>query len=265
MVMSKIVTDELWEIVEPLLPPAKERRFRYPGRKPVDNRVALSAILFVLKSGIAWEDVPAELGCCGMTAWQKLHQWQEAGVWQELHRVLLSKLHQADKVNWERARADSSTVRATQGGSGTGPNPTDRAKAGSKHHLLSDANGLPLAQHTTGANVPDIKQLEPLVDAIPPVQGKRGRPRRRPKKVQGDRGYDSQPHRDRLQKRGIEPVLAKRRTPHGSGLGKHRWPIERLVSWLHQPHRLRVRDERHQSIHQAFLTLAAAMVCFHAL
>ena len=78
--MSKIVTDELWEIVEPLLPPAKERRFRYPGRKPVDNRVALSAILFVLKSGISWEDVPAELGCCGMTAWKKLHQWQEAGV-----------------------------------------------------------------------------------------------------------------------------------------------------------------------------------------
>ena len=263
--MSKIVTDELWEIVEPLLPPAKERRFRYPGRKPVDNRVALSAILFVLKSGIAWEDVPAELGCCGMTAWQKLHQWQEAGVWQELHRVLLSKLHQADKVNWERALVDSSTVRATQGGSGTGPNPTDRAKAGSKHHLLSDANGLPLAQHTTGANVPDIKQLEPLVDAIPPVQGKRGRPRRRPKKVQGDRGYDSQPHRDRLQKRGIEPVLAKRSTPYGSGLGKHRWPVERLVSWLHQSHRLRMRDERHQSIHQAFLTLAAAMVCFHAL
>ncbi len=263
--MSKIVSDELWSIVEPLLPPAKPRRFRYPGRKPVDNRVALSVILFVLKSGLAWEDVPRELGCCGMAAWKKLREWQEAGVWDELHRVLLSRLHQADKVNWERALVDSSSVRATQGGSGTGPNPTDRAKAGSKHHLLSDANGLPLAQITTAANVPDIKQLEPLVDAIPPVQGKKGRPRRRPKKVQGDRGYDSQPHRDRLKKRGIEPVLAKRRTPHGSGLGKQRWPIERLVSWLHQPHRLRVRDERHQSIHHAFLTLAAAMICFHAL
>ena len=116
--MSKIVPDELWEIIEPLLPPVKERRFRYPGHKPVDNRVALSAILFVLKSGIAWEDVPAELGCCGMTAWKKLQEWQEAGVWQELHRVLLSKLHQADKVNWERALVDSSTVRAP---SGSGP------------------------------------------------------------------------------------------------------------------------------------------------
>jgi len=263
--MSKIVSDELWAFVEPLLPAAKARRFRYPGRKPVDNRVALSVILFVLKSGTAWEDVPQELGCCGMTAWKKLHEWQQAGVWQALHQVLLSKLQQADQVDWTRALVDSSTVRATQGGEATGPNPTDRAKAGTKHHLLSDANGLPLAQRTTAANVAAIKQLEPLLAAVPPVQGQRGRPRRRPDKVQGDRAYDSQPHRERLQARGIEPVLAKRRTPHGSGLGKQRWPVERLVSWLHQPHRLRIRDERRHAIHQAFLTLAAALICFHAL
>lgn len=263
--MSKIVSDELWAIVEPLLPPPKPRRFRYPGRKPVDSRVALSVILFVLKSGIAWEDVPRALGCCGMAAWNKLRQWQEAGVWPELHRVLLEKLHQAEQLNWQRAVVDASSVRATQGGQGTGPNPTDRAKAGSKHHVLSDANGLPLAQRTTAANVPDIKQLEPLVEAVPPLRGKRGRPRRRPKKVQGDRAYDSQPHRDRLRQKGIEPVLAKRRTPHGSGLGKHRWPIERLLSWLHQPRRLRIRDEKLPIIHQAFLNIAAAMICFHAL
>src|SRR4051812_14007376 len=92
--MRRLVSDELWSIVEPLLPPSKPRRFRYPGRRPVDNRVALTAILFVLKSGIAWEDVPQELGCCGMTAWNKLREWQELGVarvgsgksweWQEL-------------------------------------------------------------------------------------------------------------------------------------------------------------------------------------
>lgn len=260
-----LVSNELWEIIEPLLPPPKPRRFRYPGRKPIDNRVALTVILFVLKSGIAWEDVPHELGCCGMTAWNKLHEWQEAGVWQELHRVLLEKLHQADKLDWERALVDSSSVRATQGGPATGKNPTDRAKKGSKHHVLSDAHGLPLAQQITGANTPDIKQLEPLVEAVPTVRGNRGRPRRRPKKLQGDRGYDSQPHRDRLQQKGITPVLAKRRTPHGSGLGKYRWPVERLLSWLHQPRRLRIRDEKSQSIHQAFLTLAAALVCFAAL
>lgn len=260
-----LVTDELWEIVEPLLPAAKPRRFRYPGRKPVDNRVALTVILHVLKSGCAWEDVPQELGCCGMTAWKKLHEWQKAGVWQELHQVMLSKLQQADKLDWSRALVDSSSVRATQGGAATGPNPTDRAKKGSKHHEISDAQGLPLAGTVTGANVPDIKQLEPLLEAVPKVQGQRGRPRQRPDKVQADRAYDSQPHRQRLRDKGITPVLAKRRTPHGSGLGKYRWPVERLISWIHQPHRLRIRDEKRQDIHQAFLNIAHAMICFCAL
>jgi transposase len=77
-----------------------------------------------------------------MTAWKKLHEWQEAGVWDEWHRVLLSRLHQAQKVNWERALVDSSSVRATQGGSGTGSNPTDRAKAGSKSDVAASLHVL---------------------------------------------------------------------------------------------------------------------------
>jgi transposase len=208
---------------------------------------------------------PRFRGKINMAAWNKLYQWQELGVWEKLHQVLLEKLHQADKLDWQRAIVDSSSVRAIRGGEATGKNPTDRAKKGSKHHVLSEAKGLPLAQHVTGANVHDSKQLEPLVDAVPPLKGKRGRPRRRPRRVQGDRGYDSQPHRNRLRKRGIKPVLAKRRTPHGSGLGKTRWPVERLLSWLHQFRRLRIRDERLQSIHQAFLTIAASLICFAAI
>ncbi|HVF09977.1 MAG TPA: transposase [Abditibacteriaceae bacterium] len=74
-----MVSDELWATVEPLLPPPRPRHFRDAGRKPRDNRVASIVILLVLKSGIAWEDVPRELGCCGMAAWHKLRQWQEAG------------------------------------------------------------------------------------------------------------------------------------------------------------------------------------------
>ena len=263
--MSKIVSDELWAVIEPLLPPAKERRFRFPGRKPVDNRVALSAILFVLKSGIAWEDVPHEIGCCGMTAWKKLDEWQKAGVWQELHEVLLCKLQQAHNLNWERASIDSSLVRASGGGEEVGPNPTDRAKGGSKHHAVVEGGGLPLVVKVTAANKNDITRLKPLVEAIPAVQGKRGRPRKRPKKLLGDRGYDSEPHREWLRERGITPLLAKRRTPHGSGLGKYRWVVERFFSWIHDDRRLRVRDERCVHIHQAFLTLAAALVCFVAL
>lgn len=112
-----IVDDMLWELVEPLLPAPKPRRFRYPGRKPVNSRQALTGILFVLRSGIPWEMLPQELGCgCGMSCWRKLRDWTEAGVWSELHRVLLSQLQQADQIDWSRAVIDSSSVRAVFGG-----------------------------------------------------------------------------------------------------------------------------------------------------
>jgi transposase len=117
----------------------------------------------------------------------------------------------------------------------------------------------------TGANAHDVTQLVPLVDAIPPVRGKRGRPRRRPERLQGDRAYDSQPHRRELRRRGIQPVLARRNTEHGSGLGTTRWPVERTISWLHQFRRLRVRYDRNPKLHQAFLTLGATLICSYFL
>ena len=112
-----LVDDELWELIQPLLPPAKPRRKRYPGRKPVDNRKALSGILFVLKSGIPWEMLPQEMGCgSGMTCWRRLQEWQKAGVWQKLHELLLGKLRKADQIDWSRAIVDSASIRAVGGG-----------------------------------------------------------------------------------------------------------------------------------------------------
>lgn len=150
-------------------------------------------------------------------------------------------------------------------GKKTGPNPTDRRKAGSKHHVCVDGQGIPLSAILTKANRNDITQLLPLVDAIPPMAGKVGRPLHKPKCVQGDRGYDSQPHRDILHDRGIRTDLAKRGTPHGSGLGKTRWVVERSIAWLHQFRRLRTRYERRPSIHEAFLKLGCALICWRFL
>ena len=110
----------------------------------------------------------------------------------------------------------------------------------------------------TGANAHDVTQALELVDAIPAVKGKRGRPRKRPLQAQGDRGYDSEPVRKELKKRHIWPLLAKRGEPHGSGLGVHRWVVERSLSWLHQFRRLRVRYERRADIHEAFLAIGCA-------
>jgi transposase len=109
------VSDGLWERIEPLLP-KRERRFRYPGRMPFDDRLVLQGILFVLHTGIGWEHLPQELGFgCGMTAWRRLHDWQQAGVWQRLHELLLAELHAAGEIEWSRAIADSSHVQAKKG------------------------------------------------------------------------------------------------------------------------------------------------------
>jgi transposase len=109
------VPDGLWERIEPLLPKT-ERRFRYPGRKPLDDRALLQGILFVLHTGIGWEHLPQELGFgCGMTAWRRLRKWQQAGVWERLHELLLAELHAADQLEWERAIADGSHIQAKRG------------------------------------------------------------------------------------------------------------------------------------------------------
>ena len=117
----------------------------------------------------------------------------------------------------------------------------------------------------TSANRHDITQLLPLVDAIPPLRGCPGRPRRKPSLIQGDRGYDSQPHRDALRRRGIDTQLAKRRTPHGSGLGRTRWVVERTLAWLHRFRRLNMRYERRACVHEAFLMLGCSMICWNFL
>ena len=154
---------------------------------------------------------------------------------------------------------------AVCGGTQTGPNPTHRAKRGSKRHLICDGQGVPLAVRLTGANRNDSQEALALVDAIPPLQGDRGRPRCRPVCVLGDRGYDSMAIRHGLRARHILPVLAMRRTKHGSGLGRWRWVVERTFAWLNQFRRLRVRYDKRADIHEAFLSLACALICWHAL
>jgi transposase len=108
-----IIDDELWALIEPLLPPAKARRFRYPGRNPVGNRAALTGILFVLRSGICRNELFAEMGCgSGISCWRRLRDWQQACVWARLHEILLATLRAADRIAFSRVVIDSTSVRA---------------------------------------------------------------------------------------------------------------------------------------------------------
>jgi transposase len=243
---NPILDDELWALIEPLLPPPKPRRNRYPGRKPLDDRALLTGIiLFILQTGLRWDLLPREMGCgSGMSCWRRLRDWQAAGVWCRCRFLL-------DPRGGCRSK--------------TGPNPTDRARPGSKHHLITEAQGIPLAVILTGANRHDVTQLHALVDAIPPISGKRGRPLSKPRIVQGDRGYDHDKYRRPLHAAGITTEIARRGEPHGSGLGKTRWVVERTISWLHNFRRLRIRFERLAFIHEAFMKIACCVICWRKL
>ncbi|WUA21192.1 IS5 family transposase [Streptomyces canus] len=243
------VDDGLWERIEPLLP-VIERRFRNPGRRRLDDRRVLCGILIVLYTGIPWRYLPQELGFgSGMTCWRRLREWNEAGVWQRLHEVLLAELRVAGILDLSRASVDSSHLRAMKGGAATGPSPVDRGKTGSKHHVIVEAHGIPLAATLTGGNRNDVAQLIPLIRAVPPTRGKRGQPLRRPKHLYAE----------------ITPHIARPRHEHGSGLGVHRWVVESAIALLHCFRRLRIRWEIRDDIHQGFITLGCAVICWRRL
>jgi transposase len=200
------VPDALWERIEPLLPKTS-RRFRYPGRKALDDRRVLQGILFVLHTGIGWEHLPQELGFgCGMTAWRRLRAWQQAGVWAKLHELLLAELHAADQLEMGAPGCRLQPSAGKKGGAKTGPSPVDRGRRGSKHHLLVDGGGIPLAWMLTGGYRNDVTQLLELLDRVPPVRGRVGRPRRRPRTLIADRGYDHDKYRRLVWKRGVKPI-----------------------------------------------------------
>ena len=117
----------------------------------------------------------------------------------------------------------------------------------------------------TGGNRNDVTQLMPLIQDIPPVRGRRGRPRRRPDTVYADRAYDHDKYRKQVRAVGVTPVIARRGTEHGSGLGQYRWVVEQTFALLHWFRRLRIRWEIRDDIHEAFLRLACAIICLRRL
>ena len=249
-----LIDDDLWSRIEPLLPKRRRRNRQYAGRKPIPDRAVLTGILFVLRSGIPWNMLPREMGCgSGTTCWRRLVRWQRAGVWKRLHRVLLDRIAPARPARSGARRGRQCLAPRAARGKKTGPNPTDRRKAGSKHHVLTDAHGIPLVATLTAANRHDITQLLPLVDAMPPLRG-----RRRPAGAETAPG----PRRPRLRfaaasrpapARGASPPSSPNAArPHGSGLGRTRWVVERTLAWLHRFRRLAVRYERRRAFTKRF-------------
>jgi transposase len=147
----------------------------------------------------------------------------------------------------------------------TGPNPTDRGKLGSKIHLITDRNGLPISLGISGANLHDSQGLMPLVRGIPPIRSRRGPRRRLPGKLHGDKAYDYRHLRRWIRERGIRDRIARIGIEPSDRLGRHRWVVERTVSWLAGCRRLHRRYERKADHFLAFVGIAAALICYRRL
>ena len=145
--MSKLlVTDELWTLVEPLLP--RHQPGPKGGQPRVPDRVCLTGILFVLKTGLPWEDFPQEMGCCGMTLWNRLNEWRKAGVWPRLHELLLGHLREAELIDFSRVIADSASVRAVHGGKKPDRVPSTAARPGASTTCWSTPAARPWSRNS---------------------------------------------------------------------------------------------------------------------
>jgi len=257
--MSKLVSDHLWSSVVRLLP--KHPPSRKGGAPRKDDRRCLEGIMYVLQGGIPWRLLPREFGVSSTTCWRRFHEWSTSGVWDQVHRQLLKSLAEAKALDIDRVIIDSASVRALFGGEHTGPNPTDRSKNGCKRHVICDAKGIPLVIQIGPANQRDEELLEPMLKQFPPLQDKHGKKRTKPKAIQGDRGYGFVWIIKMVVRLMITSLLAARGSPHGSGLGKTRYVVERTMSWFSNYRRLKLCYERTGIHFRAFHVLAACNIC----
>lgn len=258
--VEPLVPDDLWALVQPVIPPPPVRS--RGGRPRHCARQTLAGIIYLLRWGLPWRHLPLALGLgSGRTCERRFAEWQRGGVWMRLWRILLDHAQHRGQLDWSRSAMDSISVPAPRGGTHTGPNPTDRGKTGSKLHLLIDGQGVPLALTLSGANVHDSRHLEMTVDAVPGVRsGRRGRPRRRPAKLHADKGYDFGRCRQALSRPKIAPRIARRGVESSATLGRHRWRVERTLSWLVAFRKLAVRRERSAASFLALAQLACALI-----
>ncbi len=225
-----------------------------PGHPRSATVRVLATLRQFLREGTPWRSLRASDGqASGSTLRRSLARWAETGVLAKVHALLVAMLRGNPTLI-----LDSCSVRAKRGGDLTGPNPTDRAKMGTKYHLAVDGDGIPLACAVTAANVPDTRLFQRLLMAAAAVM-------KRIQDVFADKGYDDQRHRAACRAMGARPFIHKRRRPHGSGLGRFRWPVERTLAWLLENKRLGLRYDRCDYIIRSLLQAACIFLAGTAL
>jgi transposase len=265
------LSDSFWERIEPLLPKPKsryrgrgKRRRHIGGRPPADPRRTLAGILYVLRTGCQWNAVPREYGS-GKTLHRYFQRWRRAGVFKRMWQHGLLEYDEVKGIDWRWQAADGAVTKAPLGGEATGPNPTDRAKGGTKRSLLVDARGVPLGIAVSGANRADVKLLGPTIEAVvvdrPGVDAG----------VQNlclDKAYAGEPTAVLAQAKGYvvhvpDKVNAKQKRPRTPGRRKaRRWVVEVAHSWLNRFRGLLVRWTKKKSNYLSMLYFACAIICW---
>lgn len=270
------VSDELWECVQPLIP----ERAPHPkgGRPAEDDRQMLSAILYVLRTGIQWNALPRELGA-STTVYDRFRLWERQGFFKRLWAAGLQEYDELIGIDWQWQSMDGVMTKAPFGGAATGRNPTDRGKRGTKRSQLSDGRGMPLAVVVEGANRHAMKLAEATLDGIM-IERPMPTPEQ-PQHVCLDAGYDYEAVYETVRAHHYQPHIRpnQHNHSHADSLAvpvpqeepahtlepikqPRRWVVERLHSWLNRSRRLLVRWEKLGSTYHAFLHLACALICF---
>ncbi|MFE0810928.1 IS5 family transposase [Streptomyces sp. NPDC058848] len=252
----------LWEIARPLLPPARVRP-QGGGVANIDDEAVFAGIIYVLVSGCAWRALPPCFGASKSTVHRRFLIWSRAGVWGRLHRRVLELLDGQNLVDLSRAVLDSAHVRAKKGA-----NLQVRAPwigvTGSKMHVLSDANGLPLRVGVSAANTHDSQALKPMLSHFHMGHESHATDSK-PQRLHADKAYDVPHLRRWLWVKRIGVRIARKGVESSERLGRRRWVIERTMSWLSGYRRLNHRYERKPGNYLAFLGLAAALCCYKRL
>lgn len=257
------IPDELWAKIEPILPPDKPAGSR--GRPALPNRQVLNGILFVLRSGCQWKGLQKEWFGASSSVHARFQAWNAAGLWKKIYRMMVKDYHKKRHIQWKWQAVDSQLVPAPLGGEQTGPNPTDRAKTGSKRHLWVDQRGAPLSIQITAANVNEITVVMDLLNT--PIVP-RPKTKYRVQHLCADKAYDSEPLRTQLRRRNMQPHLRKRnfgtQPPppplEAQRYPARRWVVERTLSWQNNFRSLRVRWAKKASNWLALLYFASALI-----
>ena len=243
------MNESILELIARVIEECEPARNGGRGHPPTETVRVLATLRRFLREGTPWRSLRAtDAQASGSTLRRRLADWAQTDVLRHVHSMLVGMLRSQPDITLDLT-VDSCSVRAKRGGDLTGPNPTDRSKKGTKYHVAVNGDGLPVACVATAANVNETTMFKRLFRAAFAVMV-------RVRTTFADKGYDAEANRDLCRSYRTEPRLHKRGQPHGSGLGKRRWPVERANAWLLENKRLGLRYDRLGFIVEALLRAA---------